>query len=86
MAAQDTVVMKLQSVMDLCKARNGNTAVCWWTCLGSTCPFTNTFTGHSDKDHRLVRKAPQPEVVARAQSAHTLSTHTDLLAAQRGGK
>ena len=29
LAAPDTVVMKVQSVMDLCKARNGNTAACW---------------------------------------------------------
>ena len=86
MAAPDTVVMKLQSVLDLCKARNGNTAACWWTCLGSTCPFRNASTGHSDEDHRLVRKASQLEVVARAQSAQTLSTYSNLLAAQKGGK
>jgi hypothetical protein len=52
--APDTVVMKLQSVLELCKARNGNTTGCWWTCVGSTCPFRNAFTGHSDEDHRLV--------------------------------
>ena len=83
--APDTVVMKLQSVLELCKARNGNTAVCWWTCVGSTCPFRNAFTGHSDEDHRLVGRASQLEVVARAQSAQSLSTYTNLLAAQRGG-
>ena len=86
LVAPDTVVMKLQSVLELCKARNSNTAACWWTCLGSTWPFRNAFEGHSDEGHRLVRKASQLEVVARAQSAQTLSSYSNLLAAQKGGE
>jgi hypothetical protein len=84
--APDTVVMKMQSVLDLCNACNSDTASCWWTCLGSTCPFRNAFEGHSDEDHRRVRKASQLDVVARAQSAQTLSSSSNLLAAKKGGK
>ena len=67
--APDTVVMKMQSVLDLCNACNSDTAACWWICPGSICPFRNAFEGHSDEDHRRVRKASQLDVVARAQSA-----------------
>jgi hypothetical protein len=43
----DTVVMNVYQVAELCKARNGNEASCWWACIGSACPFANAFTGHS---------------------------------------
>jgi hypothetical protein len=75
----DTVVMKVITIMDLCKARNGDGTACWWTCMGSTCPFRNAFSGHSDDDHKLVVKASQREVVAKAKSAQALGSYTNLL-------
>ena len=75
----DTVVMNVLSVAELCKARNGSEASCWWTCIGSACPFANAFTGHSDEDHRFVKKATRLEVVAKAQSALVLSRKQNLL-------
>ena len=75
----DTVVMNVYSVAELCKARNGSEASCWWTCIGSACPFANAFTGHSDEDHRFVKKATRLEVVAKAQSALALSRKQNLL-------
>ena len=68
----DTVVMNVYQVAELCKARNGGDASCWWTCIGSACPFANAFTGHSDEDHSVVKKATRLEVVAKAQSAMML--------------
>ncbi len=70
--APDTVVMNVYQVAELCKARNGGDASCWWTCIGSACPFANAFTGHSDEDHRVVKKATRLEVVAKSQSALVL--------------
>ena len=75
----DTVVMNVYQVAELCKARNGNEASCWWACIGSACPFANAFTGHSDEDHRLVKKATRLEVVAKAQSAQVLGKKQNLL-------
>ena len=70
------------NVMELCKVHNGDGNVCWWACVGSTCPFRNTFSGHSDDDHKRVVKASQREVVAKAQSTTSLGHCSHLL----GGK
>jgi hypothetical protein len=74
-AAPDTVVMQVIAAVELCKALNGDGTVCWWTCMGSTCPFRNAFAGHSDDDHRRVVKASQREVVAKAKSARALGSY-----------
>ena len=78
-AAPDTVVMQVHAIIELCKASNGDEAVCWWACIGCTCPFTNVFSGHSDEDHRRVVKASQRDVVAKAKSAQMLGSFTTLL-------
>ena len=78
-AAPDTVVMQVHAIIELCKANNGDEAVCWWACIGCTCPFTNVFSGHSDEDHRRVVKASQRDVVAKAKSAQMLGSFTTLL-------
>ena len=78
-AAPDTVVMQVFAAIELCKANNGDGAVCWWACIGCTCPFTNVFSGHSDDDHRRVVKASQRDVVAKAKSAQMLGSFTNLL-------
>ena len=75
----DTVVMNTYQVAELCRARNGNNTSCWWTCIGSDCPFANAFTGHSDEDHSVVKKATRLEVVAKAQSAMMLGKKQNLL-------
>ena len=75
----DTVVMNTYQVAELCRARNGNNTSCWWACIGSDCPFANAFTGHSDEDHSVVKKATRLEVVAKAQSAMMLGKKQNLL-------
>ena len=75
----DTVVMNVYQAAELCKARNGSEASCWWACIGSACPFANAFTGHSDEDHRFVKKATRLEVVAKVQSALVLGKKENLL-------
>jgi hypothetical protein len=78
----DTVVLSVQNVVAMCNGRNDGAASCWWTCVGSSCPFADAFTGHSNEDHGRVRPATRLEVLAKAQSAGALSRKQNLL----GGK